>query len=306
MPATAAAPAMLHIIGIVLMTKIGGHYQGIAPRIANAPAAMKQNAPHAATHSINSISGIEKHTAFLAFLQEDVRNNKGVKLLSFPSPTLKKLRYVPLDGVQITFESELTSRAQKSTPDLQLAHLQTWCPAAKTLRPEFQGPDFTAAAAVADFSRVGPLTACTATAPDVSSTRLDTQVMIENKGELTITIKKGRDTRRIRLKGDAHFYFANLPASFLDPNATALSDSPPHFEAYFQMVEPMNTANGCTWEPAAGTGATSAADVYIPQCLQQEAFRYAAGALTPTMLADAAILNETARFDAECANSQWP
>ena len=305
MPATATA--LLHIIGIVLMTSEPAPYRGIAPRIGNPPAAVRQQARHG-DDGPTTITDIEPHTAFLAFAKSDLRpRNRIPGAQPFNDPALADLLYLPVDGVQITFESVVPPSAalMSASSHLMLARLSTWCPGAKSLRKEYQPPHYSAAAAVIDLSGVGSVTTCSSTAHASLPSRLDTQVMIPNGGELVIAIKKNGRFTRVHLNGDAHFYFANLPTWFLT-GADHAGNSRPHYEAYFKMVVPPSQSPPwhCSWfQPAAArtvaTTTTTTAAGPLP-CFSGEAMK------TAVMPTDTAIIGWSARIDAECANSQWP
>jgi hypothetical protein len=292
----ATTTAILQFIGIVLFTRElsdDNHLQAIMPRITASAAHEHAAAPP--TKKAESVpADVEAHTAFIAFPHASYLDNKGWAPSALA--VIPGYDYVRLDGEQIEFVSEkkiapkrkgpnLTQQSQPAE-ELGLPHLKKCCSAMSTLKKQFQGPDFSGAAAVFDV-RTGKASGCRASAAAPRG-RVDTQLTLENDGSVTIRARKGKVTKEIRLRGDAQVYVANLPMSSLQVR-NSRSPSAPHYEAYYAMAD-----GGTRCE-----NFQCALDATMPACKAKLPARLQPGmGIKPKSGPDS--------IDYECSNSQWP
>ena len=286
----AAATAVLEIIGIVLITHTGDHYRGIAPRILRPDAQI-------AIGNANPPAGIEPHIAFLAFPACAYVSSKG-----WPPAAMEPVNgvlWVRLDGEKITVSSAAAVRDSLTRTNpyaLHLPHLGDSCVGATKLLDDFQPPDFPGAQAVIDLPASATVKACHSSKVDAS--RLDTEARIPNDGTITLRAVKNGQTKEIELTS-TRFYFADLPASYVDPLHNRARTSAPHNLAYLQMIEKPKT--GCHM-----TASLVVTRPEIPQCEEGEIFALPTGGSTSRSPETAMNEFRWHVFDALCANSQWP
>jgi hypothetical protein len=219
MPASAAATAVVHFIGIVAFsTQLSPdhHLQALMPRI---PAR-----PPAATQALD----IEPHVAFLAF-PKDALVDKNVSLEAFPKES--SMVWIRLDGARVSILPEGRRVKEQATTPSGLPSLRGFCPAMTKLSADFRERAFRGAAAVFDVP-VGKTVACEARVNQKDIGRIDTELTIPNGGTIRIEIANPKKT--ILLRGDTIVYAAHLPKSFFNPS---LHDhgTEPHYMAYFAM-----------------------------------------------------------------------
>src|SRR5258706_7111207 len=188
---------------------------------------------------------VEPHTAFLIFKDSDLLDVIGWEVKRFEPGYLG----IQLTGEHLSFVSD--AALQDVSTRLSLGRAGR---AGAQLRPEYLPPDYSDAAAVFSIPN-GQLAACAKGTNNPNSlTRIDTELKLNNSGQLTI--RSG--TKNLTVVGDAFVVAAHIPSAHAvhqDPFAS------PHYTVYCTMT---GTSAGLCTLPMASL--TDTANPKILQC----------------------------------------
>lgn len=335
-----AAEVIIHFIGLVLFSSevtndpgLHAILPGIHHTVAN-PTLRHEHRMHTVSTSprtkvssttSTSLSGdsanIEPHMALLIFpsgIRDQTKSDWMAAPLPSVIPALAGYEYVPLEGEHITFIADAPGNGAAQMP----ANMPKLPRANRgALKPEYQWP-YARAAAVVDIPE-GTLEMCKP--PEtVASGRIDTQLILQTTGKLTIVaVKAGAvKTLVIDTSRSPRIYVANVPPPRLQGAPTTVSDlhlRDPHHYAYFRMIGE-NPPSGKRGIPVVETGAPP-----VCACRQEPAFHVTGpgSGSDPTnpasterrLMASRQEIKEPPQppsllgvvvANAECSNTQWP
>jgi len=225
---------------------------------------------------------VETHIPFLIFQARDLVDVSGWEVKRFESGYLG----IQLNGEHLNFVADGVNQAVNS--NLALGHV------GGQLRPEYQPPAFSDAAAVFMIP-VGDLRACgnvTGNPPIVGPlTRIDTELRLNNNG--TFTIQAG--TKRLTVDGDATVVAADVPFAYADHHGLSHTGAA-HYTFYCAMT---GTSGACS----APMPSLSASNQILP-CHDSSMVMTgdpASRMELPTIPSGLNLL-----MDFACSNSQWP
>lgn len=205
MPLMETATAIVHVVGIVLMSdsiKTDGRLHAIVPRIAPA------NTAYTAKPADDVVAmGVEEHIALIAYRDMD-REETASNWPAKPFGTLEGWSYIVLDGERLTAGTDRPRTiATRPRGVAGLPRISRCCSRA-TLKPGFL-PPFKHAAAVMTFAKGRTRTETCYAKPTAGSPRPRTDTLVEVENDGLFVIQAG--TRKLALQGYAEVYLAHIP-----------------------------------------------------------------------------------------------